>query len=137
MEIKINRSKSGLSCVWEQGGGYTNTGAATVICSPTGHPKRAIYVARRGMLACGEHALIPVTPGDHIVQARHHRSDYSITIYRIREINADTAEIEVVTEFSNGEWREPLPAAEFEAAVNAAREKATCYHCRGPHYIVA
>ena len=137
METKVYRSKSGIPCLWERGGGYSHTGTATIICSPNGHPKRAIYVARKGMLACGEHALIPIAVDDYIITAKHHREDFDITIYRIAKINADTADIEFGTEFSNGEWREPLPPAEFEAAVQAAQEKATCYHCRSPHYILA
>ena len=89
------------------------------------------------MLACGEHALIPIAVGDYVITAKHHRQDFDIEIYRVMQINTDTASLELSTEFSNGEWREPLPPAEFEAAVQAAQEKATCYHCRSPHYILA
>lgn len=40
--------------------------------------------------------------------------------------------MEKVAEFSNGEW-DNLPQF-LEDAVEAAMEKATCYHCREPHF---
>jgi hypothetical protein len=46
----------------------------------------------------------------------------------------DVAIVELVYEFSSGEWDAELPAF-LEAAVQAAVEKATCYHCREPHFI--
>ena len=132
--LKIVRSKSMLPCLWEHGGSATNTGAATIIADAEGLPKKAIYTRRRGHLSNGEHALIPVSVGDHIITANHWRGDFEVEIYRIRAIGADKIELELSYEFSRGEWDKEPPTT-LQAAVDAAKAKATCYHCREPHYI--
>jgi hypothetical protein len=135
MNKAIERTKKGLPALWEAGGGYSNTGDATIIAGVDGQPKKAIYVRSRGHLANGEHALIPIAVGDYIISADHHRGDFEIFVYRITEILKEEVSIEKIAEFSNGEWDAELPAY-LEAAVQSAVEKATCYHCREPHYVV-
>lgn len=133
---KITRSKRGLPCLWEKGGGQTNTGEATLIAAPDGAPKRAIYVRRSGALANEEHALIPVSVGDLVVEAEHHREDFTILVKQITSIHLVDDEVELSTlhVFDMGEWdTEPLP--QFASLIEAAQDKATCYHCREPHYI--
>ena len=133
--LKIVRSKTQSPCLWEQGGSATNTGSATIIADAEGGAKKPIYIAQRGHLSNGDHALIPVSVGDHIITANHWRGDFEVEIYRIRAIGADDKiEIELITEFSNGEWDKEPPTT-LQAAVDAAKAKATCYHCREPHYI--
>ncbi len=120
--------------MWESGGGYSNTGEATIIAGKNGEAKQPIYIRRRGQLACCEHALIPISVGDYVISASHHRGDFEIFVYRITEILKEEASTEKIAEFSNGEWDAELPAF-LEAAVQAAMQKATCYHCRDPHYV--
>lgn len=214
-KIEIEKTKKGFPALWECGGGYTNTGEATIIAGKDGQPKKAIYVRRRGHLANSEHALVILEVGDYVISASHHRKDFNIYIYKIlqfktekfveekdrfvlkekiseeefverykqtyneyierrsSEINGltryyelpsgdycrkdswdcikeieiyekkteqkqkeeDVAIVELVYEFSRGEW-DKEPPAYLEAAVQAAMEKATCYHCREPHFIV-
>ena len=133
-EIRIERTKKGFPALWECGGGFTNTGEATIIASPSGGPKRAIYIRNRGQLANAHHALIPIEVGDYIVEADHHREDFEIAIYRILNFEEETAVVEQVNCFSRGEWDKELPAY-LEQAVHTAMFKATCYHCREPHFI--
>lgn len=214
-EIKIEKTKKGFPALWECGGGFTNTGEATIIAGKDGQPKKAIYVRRRGHLANSEHALIVLEVGDYIIKTNHHRKDFNIYIYKIhsfkterfyekkdyfifkeeideeefekrygekynefikgksseisgltryyelpsgeycrkdswdcikeieiyeketkkKEIAEDIAVVELVHEFSWGEW-DKEPPAYLEAAIQAAREKATCYHCREPHFAI-
>jgi len=149
MKIRIEKTKKGYPAFWESGGGSTNTGTgeATIIAGKDGQPKKAIYVRRRGHLANGEHALIPIEVGDYIIVAFHYREDFQITIYRVTDFEKVDGEMYAIVEFVNGkydmehmicygmdEWDAPLPAF-LEAAVQAAMEKATCYHCREPHFI--
>ena len=136
--MKIERTKKGHPAFWESGGSYTNTGEATIITGKDGQPKKAIYVRRRGELANGEHALIPIEVGDHIIFASHHNGDFQIEIFRItgfedKEGDAH-AVIEQVNCFDKNEWDAELPAY-LHAAVEAAKNKAICYHCRTPHFI--
>lgn len=134
MKIKIERTKKGFPAMWEAGGGFTNTGEAIIIAGKDGKPKKAVYVRRRGPLANENHALIPIVVGDYVISANHHRDDFEIYVYRIIKILEEEASIEKIAEFSNGEWDVELPA-HLEVAVMAAMQKATCYHCREPHYI--
>ena len=138
-KIEIERTKKGFPALWECGGGYTNTGEATIIASPSGGPKKAIYIRSRGPLANERHALIPIEVGDYIIEANHHRRDFVIEIFRIVDFEIkeeDTyAIVEQEFEFSMGEW-DKEPPAYLEAAIQAAKEKATCYHCREPHFAI-
>lgn len=204
-KIRIERTKRGYPAYWEAGGGFTNTGEATIIANKDGQPKEAIYIRRRGQLANSNHALVILEVGDYIIEADHHREDFQIGIYRVLDFevkngtyvttgdtlatmsvdefteeygelknfsklsgfyemyrigekvvasarSADVDQIEIlelkeeeyeriyailekVNCFSWGEWDEELPA-NLEPAVQVAMEKATCYHCREPHFIV-
>lgn len=141
-KIKIERSKKGFPCIWERGGGFTNTGVATIIAGKGGQPKKAIYIRQRGPLANESHALIPVEVGDYIIYANHHRWDFEIEVLKItgfedikiKEVTETYAVVEQENYFSRGEWDVELPA-HLEVAVEAVKQKATCYHCREPHYI--
>ena len=133
-EFVIERSKRGIPCMWECGGGYSNTGKSQIIAGKNGEAKQPIYIRRRGELACCEHALIPVDVGDFIITTNHHRGDFETQICRVEEIQAETAVCSIIGEYSRNEWDAELPAY-LEAAVQAAMEKATCYHCREPHFI--
>ena len=138
-EIRIERTKKGYPAFWEAGGGLTNTGEATIITNKDGQPKKAIYVRRRGLLANARHALVILEVGDYIIEANHHRRDFVIEIFRVLDFEDKEEEtyavIEQVNCFSRGEWDAELPAY-LEPAVQAAMQKATCYHCRKPHFIV-
>lgn len=132
--IKIERTKKGHPALWESGGGYSNTGEATIIAGPNGEKKTPLYIRQRGPLACAHHALFVVHEGDMVIEAEHHRRDFEIRIWHIDQILKEEARLTLIYEYSRGEWDAELPAF-LEAAVQAAVEKATCYHCREPHFI--
>jgi len=136
--LRTERTKKGLPAYWEAGGGFTNTGEATIIAGKDGQPKKAIYVRGRGHLSNAHHALVLLGVGDYIIEANHHRKDFEIQIFRITDFedseNETFAFVERVNRFDKGEWDAVLPAF-LEAAVQAAVDKATCYHCREPHYV--
>lgn len=121
--MSITTSKSGIPCLWEHGGGYTNTGESQIITDGQGYPKRAIHVRTHGDLACGDHALIPVQTGDHIVNVYRHRDRVALRVERIVSIQGDTATLVPETE--------PICVD----AINAAIAKTSDYHSREPYYI--
>lgn len=84
--MSIERTRKGFPCLWESGGGYSNTGYATIIASKNGEEKTAVYIRKRGRLANGEHALIPIAVGDYVINAGHHRNDFKILVYRMTRI---------------------------------------------------
>lgn len=140
--MNADLTKRGLVSVWERGGGFSNTGRATIIARPDGTMPTAVYIRRRGMLACEEHALIPVHPGYFIIDSYHHHGDFEHTIYKVirtfTEGEGDNKkgfiEVAQVNSFDQGEWDAPI--ANLEAAVAAAERKATSYHCRSAVYVV-
>lgn len=137
-KVRIEKTKKGFPAYWEAGGGYTNTGDATIIAGADGQPKKAVYVRRRGHLASAYHALVILEIGDYIINADHHRGDFEIRIFKVLgfedEGEKTFATLEQVNCFSKGEWNTELPVF-LETAIEAVKEKATCYHCREPHFI--
>jgi len=139
--ITVQFTKSGRPALWECGGGWSNTGSATIVCAPDGAPMRPYYVRTRGSLACSEHALLPADKGVVVVQASHHRRDFGIDVYRIveqaQQAPGETQAVvatERLASFSENEWDRPDVADRYKAAIEAARAKAVSYHCRSPYY---
>lgn len=143
LNIEFDMSKHGIPCLWEYGGGYSNTGKAGIITDSIGNPKKALYIKAKGTLACDTHALIPISVGDYVIRASHHRKDFNIEIYRVKHIIELNKLISMVrvSEFSMGEWSVD---EEFNNdhhlnlmnAVEAAKNKAMDYHCREPYYVI-
>lgn len=135
-KIRVEKTKTGLPALWECGGACSNTGECTIIANKNGLPKKAIYIKRGGHLSNANHALVVLEKDDYIIKSFHKRKDFWHRIYRIIGFDeeGEFATAELINEFDKGEWNAKPPAF-LEAAVQAAVEKATCYHCRSPHYI--
>jgi hypothetical protein len=121
--ITIERSRRGIPCLWEQGGGLSNTGTSRIISDCDGNAKTALYVRTHGDLACGNHALIPIKAGDKIVTVDRHRSNVDIQVYEIVGIKGDSATIQ------------PYCGTISPKVVEAAVDKSYDYHCREAYYI--
>jgi len=145
VRMLIERTKGGYPAYWESGGGISDRGEATIIAGKDGRPKKSIS---RGQLANCRHALVILEVGDYVINAFHYREDFEITIYRVTGFEEIDGEMYAIVEFFNGkydmehmicygtpEWDAPLPAF-LEAAVQAAVDKATCYHCKEPHFAI-
>ena len=151
LNFEIERTKKGFPALWESGGGYSNTGKATIVAGPNGEKKTPIYIRQRGHLACANHALFAVHEGDIVIRSSHHRGDFHHEVYRLAAIRGDEAELELLAEFYRGQWSaDPLgqkldadlarmtagepPTMELSIAVQMAEAKATDYHCRKVYY---
>lgn len=129
--MKVELTRTGRPALWEEGGGRTKTGSATIIAGPGGRELRPLV---RRNHANGQHALFVIAPGFYVLTAeRRHRHDISITIERITEVHGDEAKTEEVSRFELGEWSVE-PPAELESAIEAAYDKVACYHCRTAHF---
>lgn len=124
----IEISKKGIPCLWESGGGRSNTGYATVIAGTHGEAKKAIYVRTYGDLACNNHALIPVQVGDYVINAGHEHGNDTIEIFQITGINLDDTIAEAVSV-------EKIPT-HLQDAVDACIAKSYDYHCRRSYYCI-
>jgi hypothetical protein len=134
-EVELELTKRGLPALWEWGGGFTNTGEAQVVAGPHGEALKPLYVRRKGHLANQEHALFVVYPGCFVIRGSHHRKDFEVDVFRVEAINVEEkkAILRRIANFSEGEWDIEPPEFLVEAIQEAA-DKATCYHCREPHF---
>ena len=121
---RVEYSRAGLPCMWESGGGSTNTGGAKIICTSNGTPKKAIYIPRGGRLSNGEHALIPIAVGDVIIFHSHDRKGGETEILKIKKIVGGKAYTETI------EMQDC-----YKNAVEAAVKKSHTYHCRDAMYV--
>lgn len=133
-EIEIVKTKSDRPAVWVGGGGYTNTGHAYVLASPTGEAMRPLYVRGRGHLASNlQQALMPVVEGCYFISVQRHRDEYKIWIFRF---NGEKFEFSAEYLYSSAGWLDEKPPEKLMAAINAAMECARTYHNREPPYVL-
>lgn len=108
--LKVERTRKGYPAMWEKGGGYSNTGSAQLVADSKGAPKLALYVRERGPLACEEHALFIVKPGDLVCKVNRARDDWDIYLYRLgKDLGEGGMGIAEAWEYTRGEWDHPLP----------------------------
>lgn len=128
--MNVGRSKTGLPTITENGGGMTNTGYCTVVCGKNGEALKPLFVPRG--YSNQDHAIFVARPGIYLINASRDRGGETVIVERIKAIGTDDELItETIYEYENGDGNIP---AKFQAAVDAALEKAHCYHCREPHF---
>jgi len=132
---KLEETKKGHFALWEWGGGFTNTGDATIICNSDGSKKKAIYIKRRGHLANESHALVTVNVNDYIIDLFRRRNNYTIRVYVIEGFVKSVALIQEVFRYQGNKWFPSEIPSFLEPAINAGKEKSKCYHCREPHFV--
>ena len=117
----------------EFGGGMTKTGSATVVCGVSGKPLKPYKIFRHGDLACNTHALFSVPEKAITIRAEKNRQivirEHKIVITAPRR-----ACIHSETLWTGNFLELPNRLSRYQNAVDAAREKAYCYHCRCVHY---
>lgn len=137
MKMQLTKTNNGLPAFWENGGGMTTTGSASVIGGNHGQKKTAVFINNHGNLACKNHALFVVHKGDTIVGVSRANNTSTIRVMVVRDIGSDTttawAELEQTHKYEDFEW-DRLPSPELDEIIEAAMNKACCYHCREMHY---
>ena len=133
----ISLSKCGLPCLWEKGGASKNTASATIICDFEGYPKKAIFIHKKGNIACAEHALIRIEVGDTLIEVTSVYNVSTIEILRITSIKKSEriAKVIRIAYWANGSWDNAKIAAKYRDAYEAAINKAGDFHCRKPYYV--
>lgn len=130
--INIEKSNNNIPCVWENGGGYSNTGRAIIVAGLYGEKLKPLYVRKKGQLACSDHALIEVRIGYMIIEAEHGRGDFDISIYAV--VDPENGIVKIIHSYTMGSW-DRKPPLYLKSAIDAAKRKALFYHCREPLYI--
>ena len=128
--------------LWERGGAGCNTGNATIITSPDGTAYKPYFIRKSGdRVGDNRHALVPLEVGSWIISAdwwRKREVEIEIEVTRVTSIEGDHATIDVVEVCNQGGWQivndNDVPDG-VRDAICAARAKATCYHCRNPHFV--
>ena len=134
MKEKIELALVSNPAIWEGGGGRSDAGQVVIIAGPNGEPLRPYCVRSRGRITNWYHALVPAVVGGYVIYADHHKGEFNIDVYQITRIEGEYAFVTKVNEFSQGEWETEL-SEELAPAVEAAKRKATTYHCRTPFYV--
>jgi len=130
----MSLTRKGHPAAWECGGGASNTGDSQIVTGADGQPLTPVYVRRRGHLACEQHALFLVREGFFKINADHHRGDFELQIYICVCAKLHAApEWKLIHSFKEGEW-DTTPPVKLGKGVDAAQEKALCYHCRCLHF---
>lgn len=141
---RIVRSRSSTPCLWEYGGGSTNTGSAQIITGRRFEPRPAIFIPENGHLSNGNHALIPIDIGCYIIRAER-GEDLTVSIYKIISIEDEkgqaekthsdgrNATLKLINLYNMGEWERSIDEAELASEI--AINKVNCYHCRSPYFI--
>lgn len=88
--IWLDKTKNGLPAVWGTGGVTTGGGNATIIVGADGEELVPICIPRDG-LASGRYALFAVEAGYHVIEVVCERPKIEIYVYRIDNIDKDTA----------------------------------------------
>lgn len=134
MLVELTKTKK--PALWEEGGGFSNTGSATIVADKNGGKKRPLFVRNKGHLACEKHALVPLHVGDVVVTVWRHRDTYDLQVVRIVSIVADQATVETICAVK-GSAEQCLAETPdiFKAAVSAALKKSAIYHCRYPVFV--
>ena len=137
MTRELEITKRGWACLWEKGGAKKNVAAATIICDYDGKPKYPLVVKVKGNLACSNHALLPVSQYDTIIEVTKRNKHITIDILRIMEINKKekVAEVECIAHCEEGSWDNEKIYLKYKEACDKAIEKANCFHCRDPHFV--
>lgn len=122
--------------LWEQGGGYTNTGTASCVAGTNGAPLRPVFIRRSGHLACGFHAKFAVKRAV-ICDVDRWRGDFSISLTFVKVDGPRVVEDEFwrVADIDYSEEIVPEKYAKYIPLINATVAKSECYHCREPHFI--
>lgn len=117
----------------EDGGGMTNTGYATVVCGLAGKMLKPYFTPRGGHLSNGTHGYFSVPKGIVTVDSSKKEEMVSIQKHLIN-VSKETVSLKTEEIWSGYPKELPIYLEKYKAAVDAAYEKANCYHCRCLHY---
>lgn len=156
VERPITMSKHNFPCMWEKGGQLDEfNGSSTIICDEFGNMTKPLFIRRKGQLSCSEHALIIIHKNYVIIEVLYQEQNMllSINILKIVGLNIEKsiAETECVerllfpyyleSDISDAEERienacdNNSKITIYKKAIISAYKKATCFHCKKPHFI--
>lgn len=120
------KSKTGVPCLWEQGGARTDrlAGRASVIADSRGCRKRAIFVERRAT-ANGRVALIPIQTGDVVITCTWENDTERCVVERVVSILED----------GKVRFAPCWSGLEKEDGIFACQKKAHTKNCKNAFYI--
>lgn len=132
----VEVTKSGLPSLWEQGGAIGTVGYSQIICRQDGLPKTFTFAPQKGNLACGQHALFVLIPGDIVINIASSLVTHTVIhglIMRIRSLaTKNVALAEIINVFKDGRWlSETGPLTE---AVSSAIAKSFDLNCHSIYF---
>jgi hypothetical protein len=131
--IKFKATKSGLPSLSERGGGDDKGGHARIISSANGRRKKPIYISTKGNLINNDHAWFVIKEGEIIVNVLRKGDDLDIKVYRVKEVNNNQIECELIESYY-GEGIEGYLDSQYFDAIEAGIYKSKTYHAHKPIY---
>ena len=137
--IQLERTRSGRPAKFESGGASSQVlGRATIMCGPHGEKMLPTYIKKTGPRAVGNHALFVVFAGTLVVEVERVKDIFDVSVLKIKNIIEKEGKFEAVAvkilECNGGEWDKEHLRDRFADAIEAAKKKSGCYHCREVHY---
>jgi hypothetical protein len=111
--------------LWEEGGGMTNRGEATIITGPSGEKLTPVEVRTRGPLSNDQHARFRAFPGCLVITVSRYRDEYYVSLTSVGEDHP-------AYRYTLDGWVGEIPPVTLHPAIEAACRKSSIYHCRVP-----
>ena len=137
--ISVMMKKNSSPAIFEDGGNLSYAGMGTIVTGANGEAKKPIFIYE-GVKAKpnGNHALIPIKMGDHVIYGDHVRGhNWNIAIYKIIRIEKGTetfAILELVNSCERDTWDKSLDA-KLQEAISALQEGCRIYKNKEPIYV--
>ena len=122
----------------ERGGGRTASGKAQIICGLSGKPLNPFHVfsnPRGKFFAEKAHAIFSVPESVTMISFYRGSKNLNIRNFSLRMVHTRRYVIHESKIWSGKIEDFPVELGKYSNAVAAAVAKASCYHCREPHYI--
>ena len=117
METRLlfaEKTKSGLTALWEGCLREKNMGQCVIITNESGEKPKATYVKIQNLT---KHALIPVHVGYYVIQTKFKDGEFAHLISRVIKTEDEFVELELVNFFQNGRWfKQPDSSLSFAIA---------------------
>jgi len=135
----LTLSNKKTPCLWESGGVFNNDGSATIICGKKFEQLKAVYIVPQSKSTiCGNHALIPIKIGCHIIEV----TKSFIFIYKIIGIYMKSSVIKTLLLYNFDlnnitiQYSKLLKNDLFKSAQNSAIKKSKSLFCVKPFYVI-
>lgn len=122
--------------LWESGGATSSKGYAKCIAKQNGDPMKPVFVRERGNLANSDHAMFVAKKAAICEVSQWAGENIKLSIVKIKGKKIMEEELWNVEDINYDKNIVPKRFVKYIPLIDATVNKAHCYHCRSPHYMV-